>query len=291
MTPFGRWAACASLLIGALVPVAGVAPPVCAGEGPRAALVVDTGEGVHNFCVSLPDDEVTGLQLIVLAGDQHGLSYRFGHGGGAVCMLADVGPTGGDCFEDYPEFWGYWRGSSSGRWTWSSSGAGSTSVGDGDVEGWSWGSGNDGSTHPRPPETSFSSVCPPTDSSAKPAAKKQPKERSKEPPRTASPAPAADPVAPAAAADGPAPDPGDDTGRQPRKKQREPQRERDSRRRSPVVRPEPTASRDGALAVRELGAQRDEGPGPPAAGVAALGIAALLGGAGFVFSRRRRGTP
>lgn len=289
MSPFKRWAACASLLVGALTPVAGPAAPVCAGEGSRAALVVDTGQGVHNFCVALPDDEVSGLELIALAGEQHGLSYRFGHGGAAVCMLAGVGPTGEDCFEDYPDFWGYWRGSSSG-WTWSSSGAGSTSVGNGDVEGWSWGSGNDGNTHPRPPETSFSSVCPATRSSGTGPSRenKQSKERSVEP-QAAPPAPAPDRLPPAPRASLPArarPD-----GAPERSHSNPPERSRDRRvqERSLPVRPEPTRGNDEYLAATELRSEADEGQVPPAAGLAALGAAALLGGAGFVFARRRRG--
>jgi hypothetical protein len=109
--------------------------------------------------VALPDPSVSGIELIELAGQQHGLDYGFGYGGNAVCRLDGVGSEGGDCFSEHPDFWGYWRGDGSGGWTWSSSGAGSTTVEDGDVEGWSWGSGQDGDTHPRPPATSFSSVC------------------------------------------------------------------------------------------------------------------------------------
>lgn len=151
----------AVLLAGAATPVL-TASAACAGTGDRAALVVDTGESTFSYCVSLPDGSVSGLELIELANDQHGLQYRFGDGGQAVCMLANVGAEGDDCFGEYPDFWGFWRGDGSGGWTWSSVGAGSTLVRDGDIQGWSWGSGQDGSTHPDPPPTRYTDVCKPT---------------------------------------------------------------------------------------------------------------------------------
>src|SRR5919199_2521976 len=126
-----------TLVAAGVVPIGGPAQQACAGEGPRAALVVSTGaEDALRMCVALPDPSVTGIELIELAGEQHGLAYSLGFGGEAVCMLAGVGPTGGDCFAEKPDFWGYWRGTGSGGWTWSSIGAGSTTVTDGDVEGW-----------------------------------------------------------------------------------------------------------------------------------------------------------
>ena len=133
----------------------------CAAEGPSAVLVVDTEQptGQHRFCVSLPDASVTGIELIELASAQHGLQYRLGYGGNVVCQLAGVGYESDECLNDGPEFWGYWRGDGSGGWDWSGSGGHATRVEDGDVEGWSWGTGNDGSSHPAPPETTFASVC------------------------------------------------------------------------------------------------------------------------------------
>lgn len=148
-----------ALLAGSLAPAVVAPPAACAATQDHAALVIDTGERVADYCVALPDDSVTGAELIELAGEQFGLTYRFGYGGGAVCMLADVGASGDDCFEKYPDFWGYWRGDGSGGWSWSSVGATSTTVQPGDVEGWSWGSGDDGSSHPRPPDTTFEAVC------------------------------------------------------------------------------------------------------------------------------------
>ncbi|MGH2755604.1 MAG: hypothetical protein ACRDLB_14400 [Actinomycetota bacterium] len=148
----------AALFLGAL-PIGLYAPAACAGTVPRAALVVDTGESDFALCVELPDESVTGIELVKLAGEQHDLQYSLGYGGEAVCQLAGVGPEGDDCFASYPDFWGYWRGAEDGGWTWSPSGAGSTTVEDGDVEGWSWGSGQDGTSHPQPPIVTFSEIC------------------------------------------------------------------------------------------------------------------------------------
>jgi hypothetical protein len=147
-------------VVGALAPVAVTPQPACAAESPRAVLVVDTGSSVQRLCVALPDDDVSGLELIAAAGNQHGLDYAFGYGGQGVCRLAGVGSASEECFEDdYPNFWGYWRGNGSGGWTWSSTGAGNTAVNDGDVEGWAWGEGTGPQTHPAPPATTFGSAC------------------------------------------------------------------------------------------------------------------------------------
>ena len=150
------------LLLPALAPAAGGSVVACAAEAagaPHAALVVGTGGQTLNYCVTLDAPTVTGLRLIQLASAQHGLQYRLGFGGQAVCQLAGIGPTGGDCFADYPDFWGYWHGNGGGGWTWAGSGAASASIGDGDVEGWTWGSGDSGATHPAPPALSIDDVC------------------------------------------------------------------------------------------------------------------------------------
>ena len=102
---------------------------------------------------------VTGIHLVQLAGSQFGLQYQLGFGGQAVCQLAGVGASGGDCFGSYPDFWGYWHGNGSGGWSWAGSGAGSASIGDGDMEGWVWGSGDSGTTHAAPPALGFDDVC------------------------------------------------------------------------------------------------------------------------------------
>lgn len=261
-------------------------------------LVVDTGESEYRMCVELPRSEVSGTDLIVLAGEQHGLSYRFGYGGGAVCMLAGVGTDGDDCFEKYPDFWGYWRGDGSGGWSWSSSGAASTRVSNGDVEGWSWGSGSDGSSHPPPPRTTFSSVCPQAapKPSSPPPREKQTENREGSAPRQ----PRSRDVAPDdAAVIAPDPARGSSRDSRPATKRRarsgsgEPRRRNPRPKRSAPVAPTPTAGIDGAeqrpaSATQEQGSQ---GGGPPPAGVAAIVAAGALGGAGTWLARRRRPRP
>ena len=270
-----------ALVLGGLLPVTAAPHVACAAEGPRAVLVVDTGPDTYRYCVALPDESVTGTELIELASDQHGLAYKFGFGGEAVCMLAGVGPTGGDCFEQYPDFWAYWRSDGSGGWTSSSTGAGSTVVGSGDVEGWSWGSGDDPESHPAPPVTAFESVC-------KPAPAPRPKPR---------PTPTREPDPPAGGT-GAAPkistEPGVDRGEgagSRQKKEKDERRPRARRNRSAPapsppaqVRPSPSPSAR-APGPRALDPTSSEGP--PAAGIAGLVAAVVLGSAGAVFARRR----
>jgi hypothetical protein len=153
--------------------VLGDAPACAAATGPHAGLVVVTSGGTSTFCVALDATEVSGLHLIELAHDQDGLSYSFGFGGQAVCQLDGVGPSGGDCFADYPDFWGYWHGDGSGGWTWASTGAGSARIGDGDLDGWVWGTGDTPATHDAPPTLGIDDVCTPSpspDPSSKPPA-------------------------------------------------------------------------------------------------------------------------
>jgi hypothetical protein len=165
----------AALLVGAalapvtLPAVTGAAPACAATTGPHAALVIETGARDLRLCVALDAPTVSGVHLIELAGAQQHLSYGFGSGGQAVCRLAGVGPQGDDCFADYPDFWGYWRGDGHGGWTWSSLGAASTTVADGDLDGWVWGSGDAGSTHPKPPTLAVGDVCPAPSPSPTPA--------------------------------------------------------------------------------------------------------------------------
>lgn len=145
-----------ALLAGALAPVA-TAGVACAASS--AALVVSTGSTNYTYCVELGGSSVNGIQLIQRAGSQHGLQYKLGFGGNAVCMLANVGASGNDCFGEHPYFWGYWRDNGSGGWNWSGTGASNVTVTAGDISGWSWGTGDSGSSHPPPPATTYESVC------------------------------------------------------------------------------------------------------------------------------------
>lgn len=251
---------------GAMLPVSAPAP-ACAEETPRAVLVVDTSGSVARYCVALPNDPVTGIELIQLASEQHGLSYRLGFGGKAVCMLAGVGARGDDCFGSYPDFWAYWRGGEAGEWTWSSSGAAMSDVGDGDVEGWSWGSGDGPESHAAPPVTPFEAVCTPTKAPVKRA--------SPVAAPTPSPRPTPSPTLPPTAA--PASPPARDRDKNNKKKNEEEP--------SAIERaPESTPSSDAAQAPPTAPASDS---GPPAAGVAGLAVAGALAAAGTFLLRRR----
>jgi hypothetical protein len=265
----------ATAAIAAALPLGAVgAESACAAEGPRAVLVVNAGDdgGLHRYCVALPAQSVSGIRFLELAHEQHGLTYRLGHGGQAVCMLAGVGPEEGDCFGEYPDFWGYFRGDGSGGWRWSNTGPGSTIVGDGDVDGWSWGRGGSPSSHPKPPRTKFAEVCPaPPPSEARPA---PPAERS----RTGNGRAETTAVGER------------DEGRGVTRRTRDEGRDEGMRRRlgsSPrAIQRTPSAS-PGEESARAAAA--DDGPsGPPPAGVAALAATVALAAAGAFAARRRR---
>jgi hypothetical protein len=281
-----RWALAVAVCGGVLLPGAAVPGVACAGEGGRAALVVDTGDSITRLCVELGDESITGLELIVLAGEQHGLDYHLGFGGQAVCMLAGVGPTGDDCFEQYPNFWGYWRGDGGGEWTWSGTGATATMVEDGDVEGWSWGAGDGPDTHPQPPDTLFSDVCemqePPEDTGSEPPATPEPTEPGPTPTRDAV-GGGSESEAPPQRTSRPSP----------------PAQRRDRRWHAgtlgaelPAVTvaspaPSPAPSPTGSRGARELVAEPSSDGGPPPAGIAAIAGAVVLVLAGGAVARRR----
>lgn len=276
----------ASFLLAGGLTLATPAAPACAA-GSSAVLVVATGGSTYRYCVTLPSGSVSGLDLIKLASEQHGLQYSLGYGGRAVCQLAGVGPEGDDCFADHPNFWGYWRGDGSGGWTWSGTGAGSTTVTSGDVEGWSWGSGQDGNSHPQPPSTTYESICTTSSgtsgggTSSGSGGGAKPKPKATPPPGTTEGTTEADNRSDltegAAEAD-------DGTNESPNKSKKKP------------------AGDDDADAEEELAAGDDEGDdaqisdepvlladeGPPVAGIVGIGLALLFGGLGAMLAARRQ---
>lgn len=160
MRRFRAFAVSLSLAAAGLMPVTVGQQAACAATADSAALVVDTGGSVTDYCVELGGGSVSGIDLIKLASQQYGMSYNLGFGGKAVCALNGIGVTdSGDCFASFPDYWGYWIGDGSGGWLWSSVGGDSVTVEAGDVQGWSYGSGKDGSTHPQPPATAYEDVC------------------------------------------------------------------------------------------------------------------------------------
>jgi hypothetical protein len=250
----------------AFLPAIPAAAPACAAEAPHAALVVSTGKDVLRYCVTLDQPSVSGLRLIELAHDQYGLSYR--SDGAAVCMLHGVGTSGGDCFGDYPDYWGYWRGDGSGGWKWAGSGAATTSVRDGQVEGWSWGTGDSGTSHPRPPTTTLSSVCHPTEPTASPA-----------PTHESTPRPAPTPT--------PTTRPHPETSDGPKSRTPKPhvtKEDRPARLRKKPGSPRPSPSSSPVAAVI---ASKPGNGSIPGGGIAALFVAAALGGMGWLLLRRR----
>jgi hypothetical protein len=282
-----RAAIAAVVVCTAILPLGlGPVPRACAAGGPHAALVVSTGSKVYRYCVALDALSVSGLHVIELAHDQHGLTYR--SDGAALCMLAGVGPEQGTCFGGYPNFWGYWRGDGSGGWSWAGEGAASTVVRSGAVEGWAWGSGDDGATHPRPPGTTLTSVCatPSTNPTPTPAASPR---STPTPPPTPSRSPSAAPTSVSSPLTPPSPARSNHlTPRDDRRRSRHRHKENvgTSLRPRPSRRPPmaPGASRSPAV-------QTTSATGPPAAGVASLVVAAALICGGWIVLRRRHLRP
>ena len=288
------------LFVGALPGGGVLASTACASETRSAALVVDTGEGVSSLCVELPSASVSGTKLIQLAGQQHGLQYRIE--GGAVCALAGTGASEGDCFGEYPDFWGYWRGNGSSGWSWSSAGGASTTVQAGDVEGWSWGSGNDGGSHPQPPETRYSSVCssspaggekpePETDADGDRGERAEPDDGSPD----GSPDEGEENDDPTATTEGLVEN--DDAGASDADPDAEKKRPKKRKRGTPSVDESEADPPEIASGSADEADEREtastlpasgEADGPPLVGLAGLGAALLLGGAGALVSRRRR---
>jgi len=287
--------AAVAVFFGSLLPLGGAVPSACAAEGPHAALVVDTGASSDalRYCVALPDGSVTGIELIELASEQHGLQYRLGYGGNVVCQLAGVGYESDECLKEGPEFWGYWRGDGSGGWDWSSSGGRATTVRNGDVEGWAWGTGNDGSTHPAPPETTFEAVC--GSVAAPPPERDERTDRSdgKKGDRRDGDSKVRSSTTPGVAV-------GDSEERAPEKKtkprrsrERDKRKKNDSdtsraRRRPKPTSPDPSETVSATATAHPVASEpTSSGGGPPLGGLVAAGAAAACLGGGVLLQRRR----
>jgi hypothetical protein len=276
-----------ALLAGALAPVA-TAGVACAASS--AALVVSTGGDNYTYCVELGGSSVNGIQLIQRAGSQHGLQYKLGYGGNAVCMLANVGASGNDCFGEHPYFWGYWRGNGSGGWDWSGTGASNVTVRAGDVNGWSWGTGDSGSSHPAPPSTTYESVCATApDPTPKPDRPGGDQSNGADPPG-----------GPGRGADYPTPTVGSPSARDQEVagntgKSDHGKRQGDGKRGDEegggdgyeVAVPRPSPS-DATVTSSDPAGATAEDPGAPVAAFVALGLTAALGALGAVLVRRRR---
>ena len=295
------WLTGVALLAGALGPMA--APGVaCASSS--AALVVATGSNDYTYCVELGGSSVNGIQLIQKAGQQHGLQYKLGYGGKAVCMLANVGAGGSDCFGKHPYFWGFWRGDGSGGWSWSGTGAADIAVEAGDIQGWSWGTGDSGSSHPPPPQATYESVCgavPSPTPSTKPGGSKGGGSGGGKPGGSPAPGGASGDPGPSSQEAGGSPgadesesgpsghderEKGDDTGEKQKSKRGDETKDRSEK--SAAI-PSPTAPVTPVASSDPAGARAPDSDAPTAAFVA-LGAAGVLGAAGAVLVRRRRDT-
>lgn len=309
------WLVAVCLLGAGLAPVARAAP-ACAAEPPHAALVIDKGGEVLRYCVEFPAGRtsVSGIELIELAGEQHGLSYRFDSFAGvglAVCMLDGLEPADDGCLGT--PYWAYWHGDGSGGWIFATQGAQASTVPDGGVDGWAWGGS---STRPEP--TAPESVCPaersspspsptPTPSpsaSASPSPKPSPspppspspsgtpapdepadEDPAPEPsPRPANPAPGAEPTpSPVEVAPSPEATPRPTEEDRAAPTEAEPPRPRPEK---PAFQPRP---RDPGRRLDAVAASREQNDGgPPPAGLAGIAAALLLGGAATALVRRRR---
>jgi hypothetical protein len=246
-----------ALLAGGAWPVAGAVAPACAADGPHAGLVVDTGARVMTLCVALDAASVTGLHLIELAHDQHGLDYRFGLGGAAVCRLAGTGVNVDDCFAAYPDYWGYWTSDGDGPWVWSSQGGLDVRVRTGDLQAWVWGEGDTGETHRAPASLTIDDICEPAEPepTATPSAEPEP---DPEPEPTTTAAAPTTPLTPKTAT---------------RTRTAEP---------SPSETPTSTTSTPGPTLVAAAGGAEppDPGSGTPVGLLLGIGLVAVLAGGG-----------
>lgn len=140
--------------------VVGANPQVAAaGSTHRAAVVVDTGGGVHKVVITFSEDSISGIDALQRAG-ANPVIYTFGGQGGAVCRLYGVGRDAGPgCLggqDGDNRYWAYFRASAgTSTFTYSRAGAGATRVHDGDVEGWRFGTGT------APAFVSLASLLPP----------------------------------------------------------------------------------------------------------------------------------
>jgi len=139
---------------------------------PQAGLVVVYGDGrLESHCVSLPEGEVSGADLLLLSGLDVALDTGSSMGI-TLCQVEGVGcdfPAepcfcqcmgGGEC-----TYWNYfYRDPGQEEWVYSALGAALRQVSPGSVEAWVWG---DGQTPPAA-ELSFEAICPPPTPTAPP---------------------------------------------------------------------------------------------------------------------------
>lgn len=136
-------------------------PQLAAQSDNRAALVVNMGGGnVQTKCVSFPEEQITGYDLLQRSG--LGLVVEVQGAGALVCSIDGIGcpaenclcqcAGGSDCV-----YWSYWH-KIGGNWQYSAGGSSSYPIKNGMVDGWSWGPGASNQANP-PPNVAFEEVC------------------------------------------------------------------------------------------------------------------------------------
>jgi hypothetical protein len=157
-----------------LVPLALGALLVSCQAGPtdnthRAALiVVHPDGGTRTACVSFPETEISGYELlnrsgiplVIDAGNPMGVMVCAIDGEGCAfpaehCLCECSAP--GSC-----TYWAYFARNPDGSWAYSPNGASARAVSDGDMDAWVWlsGSGPSGPATPPVPDTPYAEICP-----------------------------------------------------------------------------------------------------------------------------------
>jgi hypothetical protein len=144
-----RVAASIVALVSLVVAFAGLSGPAAAANERHAAVIVETGEEVHQVVIRFSEDSISGIEALQRAGADPSVAGFAGLGGG-VCALYGVGhpATVSECLgvPSDPRYWAYWH-VPAGRSgfddsTYSRAGAGTVRVRDGDTEGWRFGTGD-----------------------------------------------------------------------------------------------------------------------------------------------------
>ncbi len=118
----------------------------------QAGLAVFSGDGmVYTACVSFPEDNISGLDLLQSSGMMVETATNPSQGT-AVCSIEGVGCPANDCFCNMPDYWSFWQPTETG-WAYSAVGSDQSQVTDGDVNAWSWGAGDP------PAMISYQNIC------------------------------------------------------------------------------------------------------------------------------------